>query len=98
VNGKNLKIWRADIIEGMHTCSEPGKVYACSEEGIDVRTGSGLLRIVELQMAGRKRMQASQFTNAQDLTGQILGSYSEATLENNVKLATSALESIPGSK
>jgi methionyl-tRNA formyltransferase len=39
----------------------PGTVTGVSSDGIDVATGSGVLRIRELQPAGRKRMTAAEF-------------------------------------
>jgi methionyl-tRNA formyltransferase len=47
----------------------PGTVLAASNEGIDVACGDGALRIVRLQLAGRKPLAARDFIKAQRLAG-----------------------------
>ena len=51
----------------------PGEVIKHDEQGVLVACGEGSLRIVELQFAGRNRVEAAQVRNARDLTGQRLG-------------------------
>jgi methionyl-tRNA formyltransferase len=46
---------------------------AVSRDGIDVATGDGRLRILELQPPGRRVMSARDFLNARDLSGVLLG-------------------------
>jgi methionyl-tRNA formyltransferase len=66
-----LRIWRAQAIEG--SADSPGKVVSCEKQGIDVATGDGLLRIMEIQMPGKKPMDVKAFVNANDISGLILG-------------------------
>ncbi|GAB6043957.1 methionyl-tRNA formyltransferase [Endothiovibrio diazotrophicus] len=61
----NLRIWTAEALPGS---GEAGRVVAAGKAGIDVATGSGLLRITRLQPPGKKAMGASDFLNAHDLT------------------------------
>lgn len=70
LNGQPLRIWRAAAIDGQ---AEAGRVVHCSRDGIDVGTGDGLLRISELQRAGKKRMAAADFLNAGSIENELLG-------------------------
>jgi methionyl-tRNA formyltransferase len=47
----------------------PGTVIAASDAGIDVACGRGVLRILRLQLAGRKPLAAGEFIKAHRLTG-----------------------------
>ncbi|VAW57494.1 Methionyl-tRNA formyltransferase [hydrothermal vent metagenome] len=67
-----LRIWRARAIEGVSD-ELPGYVISCNKQGIDVVTNSGLLRLLEIQMPGKKPMDVSAFANANDITGTQLG-------------------------
>jgi methionyl-tRNA formyltransferase len=62
-----LRIWRAEPLASTAT-AEPGTVLAAGREGIDVATGVGLLRILELQAAGGRVQGAGDFANGRDLT------------------------------
>jgi len=77
LEGEHLKIWAASLVESPRTNGHKeatiGTVIAISEAGIDVKTGKGILRILELQLSGRKRMTAQQFCLARQLNGIQLG-------------------------
>ena len=55
-----VKLWAANVIE-QRSDAAPGTVIATGAEGIDVACGEGMLRIVELQPAGSKRMSSTAF-------------------------------------
>lgn len=67
----SLRIWEGRAMDG--TAATAGTVMAAGREGIDVATGSGLLRITRLQMPGKRAMSAADFINAQQIQGTILG-------------------------
>jgi methionyl-tRNA formyltransferase len=67
--GKPLKLIRSVFVD-QETRAEPGDVLAESKEGIDIATGSGIVRIKELQMPGGKRMDVAAFLNARTLEGE----------------------------
>ncbi len=60
LNDKTLKIWKAEILEG-DSGMEPGQVTAAGKEGLTVQTGQGQIRITDLQLEGKKRMEAAAF-------------------------------------
>ena len=72
-NGKTMKLWKANVLEeslvrvpasGTNAPSEdayaPGTVISL-DGGICVQTGDGILQITELQLEGKKRMDAAAF-------------------------------------
>lgn len=58
--GEPLKLWRAEVAAG-EAGAPPGTVLAANLRGIDVATGEGVLRLLQLQRAGGKRLEAGEF-------------------------------------
>ena len=77
LNGAQLRIWDAELRDaelrdagrGSPTPAAPGTVLAATDAGIDVACGRGSLRILRLQLAGRKPLDAREFIRAQPLHG-----------------------------
>ena len=65
----HVKIWRAEPMAGQFEIN-PGSVIAHTAEGIDVSCGQGVLRISELQFAGKKRQAAGDILNSRNLVGE----------------------------
>ena len=66
LDGAQLRIWDAelrdsDLRAGGAPGIEPGTVLAAADDGIDVACGSGVLRILRLQLTGRKPLLAREF-------------------------------------
>ena len=61
LNGKALKVHAARVVAPHGRENEPGAVIALTDDGIDVACGEGLLRLKELQLAGKKRLDAARF-------------------------------------
>lgn len=59
-NGKVMKIWRGEVLEASGE-QIPGTIVAVSKDSFTVQTGKGQLRIMELQLQGKKRMDAAAF-------------------------------------
>lgn len=62
--GKTLKIWSAEVWEENRVPDDAhgaGCIVSVEKDGFSVQTGKGLLRIRELQLEGKKRMDASAF-------------------------------------
>jgi methionyl-tRNA formyltransferase len=71
---KVMRIWSArPLQEPVPAGAVPGTVTAAGKAGIDVATGSDLLRITELQMPGKRAMSAAEFLNAHSVDGAVLG-------------------------
>jgi len=69
----SLRIWRAEVVpQKTQGAIVPGEVIAESTGGIDVMTGDGVLRIIELQAEGKRRMSVADFLNANSLQEQTL--------------------------
>ncbi len=71
-NGKTMKLWKAKT----DNCGQgvPGQVIHVDKNSFTVQTGQGTLQILELQMEGKKRMDAGAFLRGCPLeTGTILG-------------------------
>jgi methionyl-tRNA formyltransferase len=65
-----VKCWRAVGITDIDAA--PGTVVASGPDGIDVACGSGGLRLLELQLPGKRRVEAREFANQLDLVGREL--------------------------
>lgn len=61
--GQNLRIWQAKAIAQDHTVS-PRTLLSASRIGIDIATGEGVLRLLQLQQAGGKVLSVADFYNA----------------------------------
>lgn len=70
-DGKILRIWRAEIVDE-RVEAEPGTVIS-SRRTVDVVTGDGILRLLEVQLPGGKRMPIEAFLNAHNVKGIRLG-------------------------
>lgn len=63
IQGKTLKIYIAEVVaeEECTTGAAPGTVIAVDKKSFTVRCGNGALRIYNLQLEGKKRMDTSAF-------------------------------------
>lgn len=70
--GKTMKLWAADVLEGTFE-GVPGEIIKVEKECFLVRTGDGALAVKELQLEGKKRMDAASFLRGFSLEeGEIL--------------------------
>ena len=71
-DGKQLRVWQCEP-EPLAVGAAPGTVLESSCGRIVVATGEGALRLLQLQLAGRRAMSAAEFLNASTLAGARLG-------------------------
>lgn len=64
---KTLKIWRAAVHPLSEHKKEPGTVILMDKKHFGVQTGDGMLEILELQLEGKKRMDADAFLRGYQL-------------------------------
>jgi methionyl-tRNA formyltransferase len=77
LNGAQLRIWDAEVSDAEVRTPQvldapvaaPGTVLAAAHDGIDVACGRGVLRILRLQLAGRKPLGPRDFLAGQRLDG-----------------------------
>lgn len=67
-----LRIWRAETLAESAT-HPPGMVISENRKFLDVATGEGIVRVLELQMPGGKRISTQAFLNAHPMLGINLG-------------------------
>ena len=60
-NGKVLKIWKAKAEGNGSGEAAPGTVTAVGKTDLTVQTGDGVLRVLEVQLPGKKRMDTGAF-------------------------------------
>ncbi len=65
---KMLRVWRAEI-DLTHQYDIPGRIIEHNRDGVYVSCRDSVLRISELQFAGKKRLTAAEALNAKNLTG-----------------------------
>jgi len=71
LDGKVMRVWRAEV-NAVQSVDIPGTILSGSKH-IDVATGGGVLRLLEIQMPGKKRMQVDAYLHAHDVAGLVLG-------------------------
>lgn len=69
--GERLRLFRAEALEKTAAVA-PGTIVAVGNAGLDIAAGEGVLRVTELQRAGRRRQSAAAFTRGQGWSGRRL--------------------------
>jgi methionyl-tRNA formyltransferase len=60
LDDKTFKIWSASVVPGDDT-KRPGQIIRVGKNELLVQTGEGALSLLEVQLAGKKRMDAGSF-------------------------------------
>jgi methionyl-tRNA formyltransferase len=72
-HGKTMKIWKAKVTEE-ETGEQPGTVIFIGKNSFTVQTGKGCLEMLEVQLEGKKRMDAGSFLRGVHVEkGEVLG-------------------------
>ncbi len=62
MDGKSVKLWRCEAADGgFEDADRAGEIVRLGKDYIEVSCGSGSLKIFELQLEGKKRMDAKSF-------------------------------------
>lgn len=62
INGKSVKLWRCAVVDKEFDGSEKaGELIKVAKDTVEVACGTGILRICELQLEGKKRMDIKSF-------------------------------------
>ena len=70
VEGERTRIWKSEVVGEAHD-SRPGSVLSAGKPGIDIATGKHVLRLLELQRPGKRRMSAANYLNAKALPARL---------------------------
>lgn len=70
LQGKAVRIWQARP-QPAEVAAPPGTIVGAGAAGIDVATGRGILRVLELQWPGGKILTAAAAANGRALVGQV---------------------------
>ena len=75
LQGKTLKVFEADVMdENVAATAAPGTVVAVDKKSFTVQCGTGALKILSLQLEGKKRMETAAFLLGYTITpGMVLG-------------------------
>ncbi|MCI9307602.1 MAG: methionyl-tRNA formyltransferase [Lachnospiraceae bacterium] len=74
LTGKLLKIWDGDVCEEEQTQRACGEIVRVSKDAVYVACGQGVLKINELQLQGKKRMDTAAFLRGYEIKeGMFLG-------------------------
>lgn len=72
-NGKVMKIWDAQVVAG-ESKAAPGTIVKIEKDAFYVQTGENFLKVCELQIPGKKRMDAGAFMRGYQVNeGVVLG-------------------------
>ena len=69
--GEVLRVWRSEVIAGESDL--PVGTISCQQHALDVATGNGILRLLEVQLPGGKRIAGKDFLNAHPADNLRLG-------------------------
>lgn len=73
LDGKTFKIWKASV-KAENTDAKPGCVCKVAKSSLEVQTGDGVLSLEEVQLEGKKRMEADAFLRGYQVEeGSLLG-------------------------
>ena len=64
LRGERVRIWSAHAVAGDANNAMPGTIVGTTRDAIDVATGEGVLRIIEVQREGGRRIPARDWQNA----------------------------------
>ena len=74
LNGKTLKIWECKVVRQDASKGECGEILNITKDFLTVQAGKDALEVTELQLEGKKRMDAGSFLRGNSVSaGTVLG-------------------------
>ena len=70
IQGERTRVWSAEVLHQNHN-STPGTVLATGKDGIDIACGEQVLRLLELQKPGGRRMSSAEYLQANTLPARL---------------------------
>lgn len=70
-DGELIKCWRSEVVDGA-AAARPGSIVAAGKQGIDIACGDGVLRLTEVQRAGRRPVSGAELAAQLPLLGHNL--------------------------
>jgi methionyl-tRNA formyltransferase len=70
INGERTRIWLSALEQRSHD-QPPGTVLATGKSGIEIATGANILKVLELQRPGGRRVSAAEYLNAKSLPDRL---------------------------
>ncbi|AEI13883.1 Methionyl-tRNA formyltransferase [Flexistipes sinusarabici DSM 4947] len=67
INGKMIKLFKAEVVENIESSHKAGSIIEINKESFTVKCGKDCLRVLELQMEGKKRTTAKNFLSGNKL-------------------------------
>lgn len=74
LNGKTLKVWDCDVVEetselddGIVQTANSGAIVGITKKNMFVKTGNGILKLNEIQLEGKRRMNCEEFLRGYSL-------------------------------
>ncbi|MDE7267616.1 MAG: methionyl-tRNA formyltransferase [Lachnospiraceae bacterium] len=62
INGKSVKLWRCEVTDkDFDGTKQAGEIVKVTKDAVEAACGKGILRICELQLEGKKRMDIKSF-------------------------------------
>jgi methionyl-tRNA formyltransferase len=68
LQGLALRIWQAEVLD-IESTSPAGEIIHSGKAGIDIATGQGVLRVLQLQPQGKRAMTVADFLNGNPTFG-----------------------------
>lgn len=73
IDSKIIKFWKAEV-PGLSTGSQNGTIIAAGDNGIDIAASGQVIRITEIQMPGKKRVDVKAYLKGNSIEiGTVLG-------------------------
>lgn len=74
LDDKVLRVWRSELCEHpVPATAAPGDVLFAQDNEIRVATGDGCIRLLQLQLPGKKPLAVNEFLNSREISGMTFG-------------------------